>query len=275
MLDPARIAEIRSKLHANGCYSWTSGTFQNQLLSFIELNARRGDFVIEVGCARGGLTSQLSDLTNALGKELYVVDIDQSMLDQAAAAVRESTGSIPDSTRFFRESLKSFLARPRRSQRCILACIDGDHRYDGVTADIRALVLSRLARPLSVAFHDYALRSKDELLPDILVDKAIRDVLGDEILIPLGELAGLSSLSTEPSAETYQAYYDKGGSEGVLVTLGPGLLKRIAALRGSKRLHALGRRLGLHSGTELRPGRAQRAGDAALYVESAGRARRT
>jgi Methyltransferase domain len=247
MLDPARIAEIRGKLHASGCYSWTSATFQNQLLSFIDLNAHRGDFVIEVGCARGGLTSQLSDLTNALEKELYVVDINQSMLDQAAASVRESTGSIPNSTRFFRGNLKSFLARPRRSRRCILALIDGDHRYDGVAADIRALVLSRLARPLSIAFHDYALRSKDESLPDIRVDKAIRDVLGAEILIPLGELAGLSSLVTEPSAESHQAYYDKGGSEGVLVTLGPGLLKRIAALRSSTRLHALRRHLGRRS----------------------------
>ncbi len=165
------------------------------------------------------------------------------MLDQAANSVRQATGSIPASTHFFRGSLKSFLSQPRWSQRCLLAFLDGDHRYEGVTGDIRALVLSRLARPLSIAFHDYSLRSKDASLPDILVDKAIRDVLGHEVVVPLGELAGLSSLVTEPSAETYQSYYDKGGVEGVLVTVGPGLLKRIAVLSGSRRLRALGRRL--------------------------------
>src|SRR5262249_30685368 len=158
MLDPARIAEIRGKLHAHGSHSWTSATFQNQLLSFIQLNAQRGDFVIEVGCARGGMTAQLAHLTDALGKELHVVDVDQAMLDHAAEAVREATGSIPDSTHFFRGDLRSFLTRPRVSDRCIIAFIDGDHRYAGVIRDIRALVDSHLVRPFSIAFHDYALR---------------------------------------------------------------------------------------------------------------------
>jgi hypothetical protein len=157
-VDVSRIAEIRSKRHANGCHSWTTVTFQNQLLSFVELNADRGDFVIEVGCARGGMTSQLAYLTSELGKEIYVVDVDQSMLDNAAKALKESTGSIPESTHFFRGNLKSFLSQPRISDRCILAFIDGDHRYNGVIKDVRALLGGRLARPLSIAFHDYSLR---------------------------------------------------------------------------------------------------------------------
>jgi len=239
MLDTARVNQIRSKLHDIGCHSWTSATFQNQILSFVHLNAARGDYVIEVGCARGGLTSQLSDLTSRLGKELYVVDIDQTMLYSAAQAVRDSTGCIPESTHFFRGRLKDFLDQPRLSDRCILAFVDGDHRYDGVIRDICALVHGRLSRPLSIAFHDYALRYDTRALADVRVDRAIRDTLGDEVLTPLGELAGLSSLVSEPSSETHRAYYDKGGTEGVLVTLGPGVAERRAVLRGPMGLRAL------------------------------------
>jgi SAM-dependent methyltransferase len=228
MLDPARIAEIRGKLHARGDHSWTSATFQNQLLSFIQINAWRGDFVIEVGCARGGLTAQLAEVTSGLGKALYVVDVDQSMLDHAARAVEEAAGAIPDLTHFFRGDLKSFVARPRASDRCILVFIDGDHRYSGVIKDIHALLDSRLARPLSVAFHDYALRYDDESLADVRVDEAIRHVLRNETLVPIGELSGLTSLASEPSTETLRAYYEKGGSEGVLVTVSHGFLRRVA-----------------------------------------------
>jgi hypothetical protein len=232
MLDPARIDHIRSKLHAAGCQSWTSTTFQNQILSFVDLNAARGDYVIEIGCYRGGLTSQLSYLTSKLGKDLYVVDIDQTMLDNAAQAVRDSTGGIPESTHFFRGRLKDFLIQPGRSDRCLLAFVDGDHRYSGVIRDIRALVHGRLSRPLSIAFHDYALRH-DAALSDVRVDRAIRDTFPDEVLTPLGDLAGLSPLPTEPSSATKRAYYDKGGAEGVLVTLGPGVTERKAVLRAS------------------------------------------
>jgi predicted O-methyltransferase YrrM len=244
MLDPARIAEIREKLVARDSHSWTSATFQNQLLSFINLNAHRGDFVIEVGCFRGGLTSQLADVTSQLGKELYVVDVDQAMLDHAAETVRAATGSIPDSTRFFRGDLESFLSQPRMSDRCILAFIDGDHRYDGVIRDIRTLLDSRLVRPLSIAFHDYALRYADESLADVLVDDAIRDALRGETLMPMGDLAGLSSLNTEPSPATHQAYYYKGGSEGVLVTLAPELPRQAPAVRGPIGLRAFVGRIG-------------------------------
>jgi hypothetical protein len=244
MLDPARIAEIRGKLHDHGSHSWTSASFQNQLLSFIQLNAQRGEFVIEVGCARGGMTAQLAYLTDALGKELYVVDVDRAMLDHAAEAVGEATGSIPDSTHFFRGDLRSFLTRPRVSDRCIIAFIDGDHRYAGVIRDIRALVDSRLVRPFSVAFHDYALRYNSESLADVLVDEAIHDALGDETLMPMGELSGLTSLGSEPSEATHQAYYYKGGIEGVFVTLAPGLHIRDSAVRGPIGLRALVGRLG-------------------------------
>jgi hypothetical protein len=232
MLDAARIGEIRSNLHANACHSWTTVTFQNQLLSFVQLNAEWGDFVIEVGCARGGMTSQLAYLTSELGKELYVVDVDQTMLDHAARALKESTGSLPQSTHFYRGSLKSFLSQPRISDRCILAFIDGDHRYDGVLQDIRALLKGHLARPLSIAFHDFSLRYDLESLANVRVDHAVRDALKNEILLPLGELSGLSSLTSEPTSATQQAYYYKGGSEGVLVTLAPRYRKQDTAAEG-------------------------------------------
>jgi predicted O-methyltransferase YrrM len=219
MLDTEQIAEIRGKLQASGNHSWTSTTFQNQLLSFVQLNAHRGDFVIEVGCYWGGLTSQLSHLTNALGKELYAVDVDGSMLDRAARTVKESTGSLPDSTHFFRGDLESFLSQTKTGHRCILVFIDGDHSYDGVLKDIRTILKSRLVRPLSIAFHDFALRYAADSAPDVRVDHAIFNALGNETLMPMGDLSGLSSLPCEPSSVTWQGHYYKGGSEGVLVTL--------------------------------------------------------
>jgi SAM-dependent methyltransferase len=244
MLDPAIINQIRGKLHDHGSHSWTSATFQNQLLSFIQLNAHRGDFVIEVGCARGGLTAQLAYLTSDLGKQLYVVDVDQGMLDLTAEAVNVAIGSIPDSTHFVRGDLRSFLARPRVSDRCIIAFIDGDHRYTGVIKDIRALVDSPLVRPYTIAFHDYALRYNCNSLADVLVDEAIRDTLGNETLMPMGELSGLTSLGSEPSEASHQAYYYKGGIEGVFVTLPPGLQQiPWSAIRGPIGLRTVVRRL--------------------------------
>jgi hypothetical protein len=110
--------------------------------------------------------------------------------------------------------------------------VDGDHRYGSLIGDIRALVDGGLSRPLSIAFHDYALRYDTWSGADVRVDRAIRDALDGEVLTPLGELAGLCSLVTEPSSETFRAYYDKGGAEGVLVTLPPCVAERKAVLRG-------------------------------------------
>jgi hypothetical protein len=90
---------------------------------------------------------------------------------------------------------------------------------------------------LNIAFHDYALRY-DAALSDVRVDRAIRDTFPDEVLTPLGDLAGLSSMPTEPSSAT-KAYYDKGGAEGVLVTLGPGVTERRAVLLAPMVLRAL------------------------------------
>jgi hypothetical protein len=158
--------------------------------------------------------------------------------------VKESTGSLPDSTHFFQGDLGSFLSQTTTSDRCILVFIDGDHTYDGVLKDIRAILQSRLARPLSIAFHDFALRYADDVAPNVRVDDAIFDALGNETLMPMGDLSGLSSLHCEPSSETFQSYIYKGGSEGVLITLAPQLPSREAAVRGPVGLRAFVGRLG-------------------------------
>jgi hypothetical protein len=71
--------------------------------------------------------------------------------------------------------------------------------------------------------------------------------------MPLGELSGLSSLVTEPSSKTLRAYYERGGSEGVLVTLAPGLLGRFVG-RLARRSLALQDR-GLRASRRLLAGR--------------------
>jgi hypothetical protein len=220
LVEPDAIQAIRTRLVAIGSWSHTSAAFQNQILSFIRLNAAAGDFVIEVGCFRGGLTAQIAYTTHILNKAFYTVDINRDMLDVAAEAVRHSVGTIPESTHFHAGDLKSLLTERSPQGRCILLFIDGDHRYAGVVADIRAVLQSTLPRPLTLAFHDYSLRSLPDRGIDVRIGDAIRDELGPLTLYPIGDLAGLSDLlRCEPDPRSDGTYHQAGRPEGVMMTI--------------------------------------------------------
>jgi SAM-dependent methyltransferase len=223
MIDAAQIGAVRRELERIGCPSSTSPSFQNQLLSYLDMNADRGDFLVEVGCFRGGLSAQLTYFAQAAGKDLYVVDVDPRYLDMARETVARSFGGLPSCVHFVQADLSHFLALPRSSDRCILVFIDGDHHYEGVARDIRAILESGLERPLSVCFHDYGLRYTADDHLDVRVDRAIRDLLGEHAVIPIGEVAGFSGvMPTEPVVSDSGAHFASGTSEGVVVVLPAG-----------------------------------------------------
>ena len=218
MIDFGKIAQIRRDLDRIGCASTTSPTFQNQVLSHLDMNADRGDFLIEVGCFRGGMSTQLAHFAVERGKQLFVVDVDPNYMAIARGAVESALGSVPSCVHFVLDSLPGFLAGPRPSDRCILVFIDGDHHYEGVAADIRSLIDSSLERPFSVCFHDYGLRYTAEDYLDVRVDRAIHDLLPGHPVAPIGEVAGNSGiLPTSPQAHDHGSHFPAGMSEGVIV----------------------------------------------------------
>lgn len=219
MIDSGKIAAIRGELERIGCLSACSPAFQNQLLSYLDMNADQGDFLVEVGCFRGGMTAQLAHFALERSKQLYVVDIDRKYLDMARASVEAALGESPACVHYVEQTLDGFFSLRRTSDRCVMVFIDGDHHYAGVVRDIKAVVNSSLQRPVSICFHDYGLRCTANDEADILVDRAIHDQLKGCAVIPMGEISGLGGvLPTTPIGHN-GAHFPPGLSEGVVVVL--------------------------------------------------------
>ena len=100
----------------------------------------------------------------------------------------------------------------------ILVFVDGDHRYDGVVADIKA-IMNMTHRPHACGFHDFSLRYASGPLTIVRVDNAVRDQFGPDVpLQPIGEIAGSGNvLNTQPGQD--QHYHEKGQPEGVIVMM--------------------------------------------------------
>ena len=208
------IQQIRGELGESGDHSHTSFVFQDDLLKFIEQNSGTGDSVIEVGCYRGGMTAQLGAACCALGKRLYVVDIDERYIDIAKSNVDRTIG--PNQIIYFHGDLSTFYQSGLPEEKSILVFIDGDHRYSGVVRDIRAVLESQMP-PYAVAFHDFSLRYRVSELLDVHVDQAIYDTFGREVRFrPIGEIAGRGMiLATEVQPDGH--YHERGQPEGVLL----------------------------------------------------------
>lgn len=208
------LAEIRRKLEEIGRFSHTTQKFQDDLIDFVVQNHDRGGSLIEVGCFHGGLTVQLAHVARPYGLHLDVIDISRQYLDVARDTV--STFGYGDRVAFHKTTLTQFLAE-RDGPAPLLVFIDGDHRYDGVVADIRA-VMGMPERPYACAFHDFSLRYADGPLTNVRVDRAILDEFGPEApLHRIGETAGDGQLRTVPGADRH--YHEPGQPEGVLIVL--------------------------------------------------------
>ena len=81
--------------------------------------------------------------------------------------------------------LPTFVQNSPDYHKPVLVFVDGDHRYDGVVADIRA-IRSLATQPYACAFHDFSLRYADGSLIDVRVDRAIKDELGPEAPLVVG-----------------------------------------------------------------------------------------
>lgn len=207
------LERIRALLDAEGNHSHTSRKFQDDLLFYAKEFATCGNCLIEVGCFKGGLTAQLAYVARELGQRLEVIDIDSGYLEVARAAVKLA-GKVP--VNFNHCDFSTFAAEAGSQVQPTLILIDGDHRYDGVTADIRALYDMR-SRPFSAAFHDFSLRYTTEELSSVRVDRALVDAFGQNFQHnKIGEIAGAGqSLRTIPGEDGH--YHQAGYSEGVLV----------------------------------------------------------
>ncbi|MCV0396064.1 MAG: class I SAM-dependent methyltransferase [Rhizobiaceae bacterium] len=213
------INAIRETLRGMGQASQTSTTFQDDVLRFVADNAGKGASIVEIGCYHGGFTAQLARLAREFALAFDVIDIDAGNLDKAAGAL-EATG-LSDHARLHRTDFKRFVRRSRAYPAPVLVFVDGDHRYKGVVADIRAIMAMK-PRPYACAFHDFSLRYADGPLTNVRVDRAILDEFGKDVpLIPVGETAGEGkTLRTAPGADRH--FHEKGMPEGVIVVLDAG-----------------------------------------------------
>lgn len=206
---------VRRTLSAMGNHSHTTDRFQQDLRRCIESFAGHGDCLIEVGCYRGGMTAQFAWLGRRLGQHVHVVDIDPGYLEVARQSV-EATSELGHVS-FHLCDFAAFARDAGAGIRPSFALIDGDHRYDGVVADIRALQ-AMPTPPHGVAFHDYSLRYASEELADVRVDRALHDTLGEDVPhLPLGEVSRAGGpLRTAPRGAD-RHFHALGFSEGVLL----------------------------------------------------------
>lgn len=213
MLDQ-QIEKIRFALTTQGSHSHTSQEFQDDLLFYAHKFAGHGNCLIEVGCFRGGMTAQFAYVARKFGQGLEVIDINADYLKLAREAV--SLAGSDTLVNYHHCDLAAFVATSGSQIRPTLVLIDGDHRYDGVSADIRALYKMK-TRPFAAAFHDFSLRYITPELASVRVDKALVDAFGPDFPhVKIGEIAGIGkTLRTVPSADGH--YHEIGKPEGVLI----------------------------------------------------------
>jgi hypothetical protein len=207
---------VREGLVALQRPSHTSIKFQDDIIRFIESHAASGRSLIEVGCYHGGMTVQMAFAAKALGLEFNVIDINHHYLGVAADTADRF--QLADAVHFHAMDLATFVRNSPAMPRAALVFVDGDHRYDGVVADLRA-IRSMSPVPFAAAFHDYSLRYADGPLTNVRVDQAIHDEWGRELAgEPIGEIARADGpLRTLPGEDRH--YHAMGEPEGLLVRL--------------------------------------------------------
>ncbi len=211
------LVELRQELENLGNWSHTSLKYQDDVLNIVTDSIDQGDYCIEVGCYKGGLTAQLAYLAKLHNKTLFVIDIDPQMISETSSLLKRF--NLNERVRFFVGTLQDFIDQGIGSNTPSCIVVDGDHRYDGVLADLKAIE-SMKNKPISLAFHDYSLRYiEGSGLTDVLVSKAIHDRWGAGLKVTLiGEIprqGGVLNLKDNPGPHGH--YFEENGSEGVLV----------------------------------------------------------
>ena len=214
--DDQDLARIRGEIARIERESHTTLKFQNDLMNFIEEHRFNGFSIVEVGCYLGGLTAQLAYAAKKFAQAFDVIDIDHNYLNTAANTLDQV--GLAGQARFHAMDLPTFVRNSPGYSKPTLVFVDGDHRYDGVVADVRA-IKAFTVKPYACAFHDFSLRYADGELTNVRVDLAVKNEFGSETQFnPIGEIAGQGGLRTEPGHDRH--FHERGQPEGVLIVLG-------------------------------------------------------
>lgn len=210
------LREVRNLLAREGCQSWTSEKYQNDVYSFVLENQEHGKGIVEIGCYKGGLSVFLAFVSQKLGWPFYTIDINQQFIGETKNLLGKL--ALDDHVTFFVGTLNQFVEQVKLADPALLVIVDGDHHYEGVLNDIKNIYRMNY-QSYAAVFHDFSLRHED--LPDERVDKAIYDFWGDEVsLLRIGEQFDENTsypLKNRPGPDGH--YWELNGSEGVIVKL--------------------------------------------------------
>jgi len=195
----------------------TGPEIHSDLFRYLTEQRGRGAGIIEVGCFKGASSILFAYLCDKYGWPFYSLDITPEYLEYTRKLLHEL--GLGSGGRFFLGSLEKFGRETRLAERPALVFIDANHSYPEVVKDIRALYeLNR--RPRAVAFHDFSLRSSNPADGRIFVDRAIFDCFGNGVEYRrIGQQFGENPVPSAESPSPAGAYWERNGSEGVLIEL--------------------------------------------------------
>jgi hypothetical protein len=111
------------------------------------LRASRPAAALEIGTCGGGCLRHIREFA----RKTYSIDIDPTVRGKLAAGMPDVTFLTGDSARL----IPDVLAECRRASTPLnFALVDGDHRYEGVKADLNAILAYEPKEPLWILMHD-------------------------------------------------------------------------------------------------------------------------
>jgi SAM-dependent methyltransferase len=177
-------------------------------VSFFSDNSTVPGDVIEVGCYKGGLTAELTYLSQEQGRKVHAIDICQESIYITKNLLVEL--GLENSVTFYLEDFFEFTFEPDFPDKVFLVVIDADHQYEAIKND--CLVLRSISDQVRGAvFHDFSLRYINNIY-DSRVDEGIFAVFGTDV--PLEMIGFLDSKNSPPHPE--EGWYFEG-YEGALL----------------------------------------------------------
>jgi hypothetical protein len=117
----------------------------------------------------------------------------------------------------FDGTLAQFAPKSPLTRSPLLVFLDGDHDYDAVIADLRA-VYAMKNRPHAIALHDFHLRS--HRLKNTGVDRAVFDAFGEDVAYQrIGVQWGAEPVPGIDCPTESGCYWQPNGTEGALILL--------------------------------------------------------
>lgn len=203
------LERVRSYSKSIECASWTSDTYQRDILDFILSNADKGSGIVEVGAYKGGFTVQLATVCKALGWTMDSIDAWDVAIDTTSRHL--AALGLDKQVRLHYSTFTNIASDLRLDQRPVLVILDGDHLYDVVVRDIAAVDQLR-SGTYGIAFHDFSLRHPtfDERVSD-----AVEEAFGTNYR-RIGLQYGGVGHATREAPQPDGHYWLVPGSEGAI-----------------------------------------------------------